>query len=402
MPNKPLLSIVISTKNRYNYLKILVLRLLQFKRSDFEIIIQDNSNNNKEISTFLNLTGDDRIKYFYHPEKLDVCANSDLAVGHSQGEYVCFVGDDDGITEESINICYFLKKHDIDSANCNIAIYDWPDLFKKYYGYATSGEVRFQRFTGKITEIDHDKELIKILRFGAQVVRRGVRLYQGIIRKECLDRLKAHTGTYFPGPVPDMSSAIGVIPFIDKHVFVDYPLIIAGSSGKSTAGMGAKKKHQGEIREISHLPLNTADNWSKEIPFYWSGPTIWAEGALQALKNTGQSDLIRYFNFNNVLALCLVYDNDFRMRTIKHIFKNIGTKDVSLLKISYYVVRIWLRRVQSIFLVLASKISYQSKKSDATTVKADSISQVIDYFSKSSIIIDFKEAILLDDNNKVI
>lgn len=383
MMNIPILSIVIPTKNRYKYLKNFVSRVLLFDRHDFEVVIQDNSDTNHEIIQFIDsYKKDPRVRYHYSDWKLDVCANSDLAVSNATGKYICFIGDDDGITEECIDICYWMDENNVDSANCCIAIYDWPDLYKKYYGYTTSGEVRHVNFTSQIFEVNPRTELIAILENGAQIVSHGARLYQGIVKKECLDKLKDFSGSYFPGPVPDMSSAVGIVPFINKHIYVDYPLIIVGSSGRSTAGLGAQKKHQGEINDIPHLPACTAENWSREVPFYWSGPTIWAEGAIQALKNTGNGDLIRHFNFNNLLALCLVYDNKFRVRTIRHIMSRLRRKEISVLAIIYYMIRILFRRIVTLVNnVLINKYFKHSRTSNIVIHKADSISQVMDYFS---------------------
>ena len=49
-----LLSIVIPTKNRYDYLCILIKSLLKNQSDEFEIIIQDNSDDNTLFIEFLN------------------------------------------------------------------------------------------------------------------------------------------------------------------------------------------------------------------------------------------------------------------------------------------------------------------------------------------------------------
>lgn len=52
----PLLSIVVPTKNRYIYLFELIKLLASFKRTDFEMVIQDNSTNNKQFIDNINLS----------------------------------------------------------------------------------------------------------------------------------------------------------------------------------------------------------------------------------------------------------------------------------------------------------------------------------------------------------
>ena len=62
------------------------------------------------------------------------------------------------------------------------------------------------------------------------------------------------------------------------------PLIISGQSILSAGGQGAEGNHYGEISKIKQLPKNTSKEWSKKVPLYWSGKTIYAESVLKALK----------------------------------------------------------------------------------------------------------------------
>jgi glycosyltransferase involved in cell wall biosynthesis len=361
----PVLSVVIPTKNRYDTLKNVAQTLLKWTSKEFELIIQDNSDDNTDFIEFLsNYKSDSRLIYKHTNHNLSVNENCDAAIDLASGEYVCLIGDDDGLIEETIKACQWMKSNDIDSANCNIAIYEWPNLITKYYGDKFTGELRYANFNSTTTQINPQEELITILKNGAQYIKQGARLYQGIISRKSLLKLKEKTGTYFPGPVPDMSSAVGIVPFIKNHVYFDYPLIIAGSSAKSTAGMGAKKKHHGELNDIAFLLKGTADNWSIQLPKYWSAQTIWAEGALKALQNTGNKDLIeKHYNFNRLFALCLMYIPDYRSRTLNHIkfLKKEEILHISYLTIAYNFILISFTRlkslIQSVFKLIGINIT---------------------------------------------
>ena len=69
----PLLSIVIPTKNRYEYLfPVLDASIQYIAGSDYEIVVQDNTHDNSPaIEYFLRQT-DPRIKYFHSPEPVDI------------------------------------------------------------------------------------------------------------------------------------------------------------------------------------------------------------------------------------------------------------------------------------------------------------------------------------------
>ena len=102
---KPLLSIVIPTKNRYPTLTNLVEKLLDWGDGDYEVIVQDNSEDNTPIKGFLlNYSNDSRLKYFHNLNHVTVCQNSEDAINNSTGEYICFLGDDDGIIKQSLEV----------------------------------------------------------------------------------------------------------------------------------------------------------------------------------------------------------------------------------------------------------------------------------------------------------
>ncbi|MCQ8914358.1 glycosyltransferase, partial [Escherichia albertii] len=69
------LSILIPTKNRSEYLDDVLSSLLTWNRDDFEIIIQDNSNDLKTHNVVKKYRHDHRIKYFYVKEHLSVIDN---------------------------------------------------------------------------------------------------------------------------------------------------------------------------------------------------------------------------------------------------------------------------------------------------------------------------------------
>lgn len=87
--NRPIVSLVVPTKNRYFYLKKLIQVVDGFGNKDFiEFIIQDNSDDNSEFVNFLNRNTYSFVKYFYVKEPMTVSRNSDLAIRNSTCEYV--------------------------------------------------------------------------------------------------------------------------------------------------------------------------------------------------------------------------------------------------------------------------------------------------------------------------
>ena len=128
---KPFLSIVIPTKNRYEYLKVILEVIKNFRNEDLEIVIQDNSDNPSEKDDFfsyVNGLNDSSIKYFYCNENLSINENSDKAVLNSKGKYVCFIGDDDCVTSHIVDAARWMESQAIDVLTFYCPSYIWSDV----------------------------------------------------------------------------------------------------------------------------------------------------------------------------------------------------------------------------------------------------------------------------------
>lgn len=300
-----LLSIVVPTKDRYQYLKPLIELFESMSWSNVELVIQDNSIDNQNFDEYIASLDQDNIHYYYTNEVLSVCANSDLAIQHSCGEYVCFIGDDDGITRDLLPCVEYMQSEDIDSLICNKASYVWPDVHGIVFDFA--GKVKLSKYTKKKVLIDNIKELHHVLSKGATTLGYLPCVYHGIVKRSVLEKIYFKTGTYFPGPSPDMANAIALALLSTKHLYYDYPVVIAGKGAKSAGGLGAKHKHCNHINKLSFLPKGTEQNWEIKNPKYWTGETIYAESAIKALRKMGHENYLCYFKYGALYGRFLVF-----------------------------------------------------------------------------------------------
>jgi glycosyltransferase involved in cell wall biosynthesis len=378
----PLLSIVIPTKNRYYYLKILIEALLSENSQEFELIIQDNSDDNSEFLEFAQqYDSDSRFRYQYTSGWLSVIDNCDLGVGAASGDYVCMLGDDDGILlQQSLEVVKFLKKEGIDVANVNKISYGWPDTSHAVWGDAYSGVINHKPFSFKVKRYNTERELGRIVNKGASFgLGNLARLYHGFVSLEKLKDLYSETGSYFPGPSPDMANAIGLTKYIEDFVYIDVPTIISGHCKKSTGGQGGMKQHHGKIENIEHLPKDTAKKWSKDIPYFWSGPTIYSESARRALEATGRIDI--KLNYPALYACCLIYERHYSKEVFKIIFSSKPlTKKIAVgIQVGLYVIKIFFRRL---YYFLKNLYEHKLQKANQST-KAKDINEVIQFFEKT-------------------
>lgn len=294
---KPLLSIVVPTKNRYEYLSYLVDLFVSIPYDRMELVIQDNSENQSiNFINKLKKINDVRIKYFYHPYHLSVVENCDKAILNSNGKYVTMIGDDDGFIPQLIEYVEIIAKKNIDVLLPLKAMYIWPDIVSKNYS-SYVGSVTFQKFNKHLKEVNPSKELKKCLKNGGRDIFKMPKVYHAIVSRIYLDKIFEKTTSFFPGPSPDIANAVALSLLNPKTYFVKLPLLISGKCYKSTGGAGMRRAHIGRIEDVKHLPRATSENWENNIPRIWTGPTIYAESVIKALKRCGSYDKIPQFNF---------------------------------------------------------------------------------------------------------
>jgi glycosyltransferase involved in cell wall biosynthesis len=302
-----ILSVIIPTKNRYQYLKECLETLNSINSQDIEIVVQDNTINNTEIKSFIYNLNNSNIKYFHDTSKLSQSENSDLAVRNSTGKYVCYIGDDDTITSQMLDIVRWLDRNDIDSCVFPVATYYWPDVVFKFFKYPT---LSFQDKKFEIKYISARDELEKCLRKGAISLLKMPKVYHGIVRRSILDEIQIKTNSYFPGPSPDMANATALSLLVKKHLKIEVPLMVSGFSYKSAGGMGARGKHKAKLEEVDQIPKDTVERWEIKLPKIWLAATIWSESCAKALKAMGEETLLDMMDWTSVYASVIVNNPD--------------------------------------------------------------------------------------------
>ena len=357
--NELILSIVIPTKNRYDTLNILVQTILNWGEIGYEVIVQDNSKDNSLFLPILNqYKGDKRLKYYHTQRELSAIENCDLAAINANGKFLCFIGDDDGIVEQSIIACKWMENNNVDVLCCKKAGYIWPDMeYAININKTYNGKLQFYPIRGILLSIDAEVEYIKVLKSGGQELYNIPRLYHGFVAKKALNALYKKTSSYFPGPVPDMSNAIGLVPFVTKCYYTDIPLVISGHSKKSMSGRNAVRQHQGEVMSEKSIPVEAHKLWSNRVPLYWSVPTIWAEAAIKAVERVGRKDDLIIFNYTKLYAYCFAFSS-WRyyiriFKSMKYNYKGVKYLTQSFL-VGFFIFTISCNRAMSLFLKIIS------------------------------------------------
>jgi hypothetical protein len=329
-----LLSIVLPTKNRYEYLIPLVELLLESTSYDFEIVVQDNSDSNEPFLTRFGKSVESRISYQYVQGWLSVIDNCDIGVSRAKGEYVCLLGDDDGILiENSLELLRQLKERAIDAATVQPIFFTWPGTDHAVWKDKFTG-LTSTSFSLSFTPMDARKSLSIVLDQGGSMgLQKLPRVYQSFVSRATLGKVRQFAGSCFPGPSPDMANAVALAYVVQNYVYVSIPTIISGQSPKSTGGQGARKQHHGTIESQPHLPADTAAKWSPSIPRFWSGATIYAESARRAVAAISGRE--EKFNYLYLYAACLVFERQYVREVMKVLLQPMSI--VERLRASVYV-----------------------------------------------------------------
>lgn len=304
--NAFLLSVIIPTKNRQEFALDAIRQAMRLGDPRVQVVVQDNSDSDELKSILAEYENDPRLKYRYRSGVISFVDNFSLAIEASDGRYVCVVGDDDGITPFITDVTDWADQNGIDAIKPELnAGFYWP-ASEAIGDKLDNGYMLIFKTTGKAKWFRPEKEVLRLLRNGAYsyLSLDMVKLYHGIVRRACLDRVKEMTGHYFGGLSPDMYMAVALSLTVEKAVSVDYPLTISGMCKKSGSADSATGRHTGKLEDAPHFRGHDSYEWSGLVPRFYSVETIWADTALAALQDLKREDLTDRFNTAAISAYC--------------------------------------------------------------------------------------------------
>lgn len=320
-----LLSILVPTRNRIDYAFETIKQILSIEDKRIQLIIQDNSDENILMNKLEVFRNDKRLKYNYIKEQLSFVDNFSQAVLNADGEYICAIGDDDGVNPIIGDIVEWAKLNSITSVQYKLsAIYVWPDS-----GIYTNsrkpdnGNMIVAKGTSKVYKADSILELKKLFSNGCQNYLKLdlVKLYHGIVKKECLEEIKTKTGKYFKGLSPDIYSAVALSLISKNNVFIDYPFTISGICKTSGSADSATGKHTGKWEDAPHFNGHINYQWNDQVPKIYSVETIWADTALTAAKDFQAMGLI--FKLAPLTAYCLIKHSEYSKILKSHYYGSV-------------------------------------------------------------------------------
>lgn len=306
----PLLSIIIATRNRISYAISAIQSILKVSDQRLELVVQDNSES-RDLELYVNENiKDSRFRYKYIAEPLSMIDNFNAAVELSTGEYICLIGDDDGVNPEIIEAAAWAKIENLDSLSVRqSSYYLWPGtgLSSTLFTKVAGGSLSVEPFSGKIIQIDLEKELRALFRNGGlyYLSFNLPKAYHGLARRECFELIKDKTGNYFGGTSPDMFSSIAISCVAKRAAIIEYPLTIPGHCRTAENTHHVVKAHLRPFEDAPHFKNRGEYSWCDLVPRIFIGEAFWVDSGIAALRAMGREDLVRELNQPKLAAHCV-------------------------------------------------------------------------------------------------
>lgn len=307
----PLLSIVIPTRNRIPYAISAIQSILEIRDPMLELIIQDNSDCRDLEAWVHNNARDPRLRYNYTDRPLSFIDNFNTAACLATGEYVCFIGDDDGVNPEIMESAVWAKFRNLDALVVKPSTnYLWQGtgISSTLFTKVTGGSLSIGYFSGSIVDSDMEKEMGILVRNGGLYYLNTnlPKLYHGLVHRRCLKAVYDKTGAYFGGLSPDTYASLAIACVAKNVSVIDYPLTIPGACRSSGAIVeGAIKKHSKKLLDAPHFHYRGAYHWCELVPRTYTVETLWVDSSIAALRAMGRDDLVWQLNLPKLAAYCI-------------------------------------------------------------------------------------------------
>jgi glycosyltransferase involved in cell wall biosynthesis len=230
--NQTLFSIIIPTRNRHDTLESSIQSVLNQSYDNFELIIMDN-NSSSETEKVVKSFTDIRIKYHRSPVSLSMTDNWELGLSKTGGKYIFVLGDDDALMPDGLEIAaQLIEKYDL-------PIVSW---LRHFYAWDSSIVPWLQNHMGinllQVAEIRDTRRFLKNFYYRNGGHEELPMIYNSLIRRDLIEKIKSIRGRYFYSHCPDLFSGIVNAYFSEQYIYSYRALSITGTSGHSTGATG--------------------------------------------------------------------------------------------------------------------------------------------------------------------
>ncbi len=262
-------SIIIPTRERAETLKYALKTCLSQDFENYEIIVCDNCSS-AETKSVVDSFKSEKIKYFRSEVPLAMSANWELALSHAVGEYIIFIGDDDGLLFNSLSkIDRLIHELGVKAICWTPILYIWPDVqmpIKSNVQIPSTNAIKIPWKKG--IRFLHSNEVIQKAANNQLKSDPLPSIYHNAIHRDLIELLRKKTGRVFGACAPDLYTGFAFAYLIKEYYVLDYPLSIMGISAKSNgfAQYLLQDKDSTIVQEFDYLNAKAGLGWHPKIP----------------------------------------------------------------------------------------------------------------------------------------
>jgi glycosyltransferase involved in cell wall biosynthesis len=226
LSDRPLISIVIPTRERVETLRSTLATVLDQQSNRIEIVVADNASSDGT-REFVASIHDSRLRYINSGRRLSMSANWELALEHALGDYIVIIGDDDAFIPGAVDRL-------IDDVGTRTSdVYVWP---KHTYVWPSPGRDAYVERLAPTTSPGW-LDLLSLSRF---VLRMGgwrysllPSMYHSLVARRIPDAIREKHGRVYHTAEPDVFMMICIPAFTPRAWDLGYAVTAHGRSPKS-------------------------------------------------------------------------------------------------------------------------------------------------------------------------
>lgn len=282
------ISIAIPTRNRADLLRWSLRSLVEINDPNLEIVVSDNCSSDH---TF-NVVGefqDPRIVFVTTKQSVSMRANFENALDFCTGDYISFIGDDDGYLPGQFSLLKdVLKRYSPDCLMWDLPVFSWPQV-----GEAAKIKLRYRNVFGGVGVVDSLVMRAKLLRAEINQTNWAPSIYHGMVSRRCIEGIRSTDGFVFGGSIPDIYFAYRALWVDLKMLKMSHPFSLGGQSNQSNGWAQSNRDSNSIVR--SFHDLNSVDPLRDVLAQRSSIPWVLFSTLETVLKRIGSSsDVVDY------------------------------------------------------------------------------------------------------------
>jgi hypothetical protein len=238
----PRLTVIVPTRERSDTLVHTLRTLIAQDYRHCEFLVSDNFSQDDTRAVVAEFS-DVRVRYLNTGRRLSMAQNWEFALEHARGDFITYIGDDDGFVPCALSaVMRIIDAHSGMALVWEKAEYCWPDYIDA--GMRNWLSARVNDYS--LSFADGATERARVLAFKTGYTRLPC-VYNGIVPKQGLLDLKkiSDNGVFFNAISPDAYSGIALSVTLGKYLTSTYPFSVSGASRHSNGTSFMKRGTDG-------------------------------------------------------------------------------------------------------------------------------------------------------------